>query len=287
MSADRELLELAALKEIQVHSAQPVVDNIATKALAATAAIESPTNEPVATVVGRIVDALGNATLRVGWLRPEQCEVGTQLFAAPVSQEAPATADILREVIRTVRQYPDFDEPDNAFGVMMDEALAGNIPALLVTIGCLAQGIAPPASTEPAPSEGEKFRAHLKASSEAVKDWPSWKRDMWPKADDGVEPLPQSAPAEASNWKWPTFEDWLASPIVPPANHVEYVRMAFEAARAHHASTEPAPSDTLDKLEAALNPRRWTTEMSHAWHQAIPNVGAAFAALRAAALAQP
>lgn len=44
-----------------------------------------------------------------------------------------------------------------------------------------------------------------------------------------------------------------------------------------------APVDA-EPLEIALDPRRWTREMSEAWHQNIPDLMAAFAALRAAAV---
>jgi len=40
----------------------------------------------------------------------------------------------------------------------------------------------------------------------------------------------------------------------------------------------------LDKRDIALNPRRWTREMSDAWHKNIPDVNAAFEALRDTAL---
>jgi hypothetical protein len=34
------------------------------------------------------------------------------------------------------------------------------------------------------------------------------------------------------------------------------------------------------RLRGCLNPRQWTTEQSHAWHRAIPDVQSAFEALR-------
>lgn len=34
-----------------------------------------------------------------------------------------------------------------------------------------------------------------------------------------------------------------------------------------------------ERLEVALTPRRWTREMSDAWHRALPDVNAAFSNL--------
>lgn len=56
------------------------------------ATIQPTAAEPVAAVVGRVNDALGNTTLRIGWLRPENCEVGSELYTAPV-----APADAVRD----------------------------------------------------------------------------------------------------------------------------------------------------------------------------------------------
>jgi hypothetical protein len=44
-----------------------------------------------------------------------------------------------------------------------------------------------------------------------------------------------------------------------------------------------AAQQGVSDLEQCMNPRRWTKEMSAAWHGAIPNVQAAFEALRATA----
>lgn len=38
--------------------------------------------------------------------------------------------------------------------------------------------------------------------------------------------------------------------------------------------------DKIKKLEILLNPRLWTEEMHRAWHQALPDIQAAFEALR-------
>jgi hypothetical protein len=38
--------------------------------------------------------------------------------------------------------------------------------------------------------------------------------------------------------------------------------------------------ERIEKLEKALNPRQWSREQSDAWHRAIPDVQAAFDALR-------
>jgi hypothetical protein len=95
-------------------------------------------------------------------------EVAESLFgaAAPASV-APvsgmpdlAKAEMLLEVIRIVRQYPDFDADDNAFGIMLDEALAGKTPALLSTIDSLANGLMPvaaPLPAAPAPTRNTTF----------------------------------------------------------------------------------------------------------------------------------
>lgn len=42
--------------------------------------------------------------------------------------------------------------------------------------------------------------------------------------------------------------------------------------------------NAYDALLAALTPRQWSREMSDAWHRAIPDVEAAFAAIRELAL---
>lgn len=75
------------------------------------------------------------------------------LYAAPptqaIAQTAPAVAgeaidriEVLLEVIRCVRGYPDFDEP-SWLGEMMDQALAGKTPDSLSTIEALSRGVAP------------------------------------------------------------------------------------------------------------------------------------------------
>lgn len=45
-----------------------------------------------------------------------------------------------------------------------------------------------------------------------------------------------------------------------------------------------AVEDPAAALLVALNPRAWTADMSDAWHKALPDINAAFAALREAAL---
>lgn len=42
-------------------------------------------------------------------------------------------------------------------------------------------------------------------------------------------------------------------------------------------------ADALARLDAALAPRRWTQEMSDAWHLNLPDLNKAFEALRVAA----
>lgn len=71
---------------------------------------------------------------------------------------APRDADMLREIIRIVREYPDFDDETLPFSKMMDQALAGKTPELLVSIEHLAQGRMPPA---PAPLEGQAIPTDL------------------------------------------------------------------------------------------------------------------------------
>ncbi len=68
------------------------------------------------------------------------------LYTRPAPAAQP---DILRQVLETVREYPDFDDPQSPFGQMIDEALAGKVPHLFGVIDALADGRMPPAAPSP------------------------------------------------------------------------------------------------------------------------------------------
>lgn len=77
------------------------------------------------------------------------CRLEDVLPTQAIAQTAPAVAgeaidrvEVLLEVIRCVRGYPDFDEP-SWLGEMMDQALAGKTPDALNTIEALSRGVAP------------------------------------------------------------------------------------------------------------------------------------------------
>ena len=53
---------------------------------------------------------------------------------------------------------------------------------------------------------------------------------------------------------------------------------------AQQAAQQQAATVPYGALELAINPRRWTREMDQAWHRNIPDLYAAFDALRAAAI---
>lgn len=74
-------------------------------------------------------------------MKAEITDLRAALAARPATR--PVELEMLREVVRVVRQYPDFDADDSPFGVMMDEALDGKVPALLGTINHLANGLMP------------------------------------------------------------------------------------------------------------------------------------------------
>lgn len=82
-------------------------------------------------------------------------KLGDMLILATQGTIANATvlgADILLEVIRSVRQYPDFDEP-SWLTEMMDQALSGQVPTSLATIDALSQGLKPIPQPSAQPSD--------------------------------------------------------------------------------------------------------------------------------------
>lgn len=113
--------------------------------------LKSPSHRPVI-----CVDAIGRrCSLGADMARARDEDAFPVRYfweCAPAIQPPPSQTEILREVIRMVRGYPDFDADDSPFGIMMDEALAGKVPALLTTIECLTSG-QPPPSAKPAPTD--------------------------------------------------------------------------------------------------------------------------------------
>jgi hypothetical protein len=57
----------------------------------------------------------------------------------------------------------------------------------------------------------------------------------------------------------------------------------------YYKTVAPAPEsgEIIKQLYAALDPREWSQAQSDAWHQALPDTVAAFAALRAATMDRP
>lgn len=62
--------------------------------------------------------------------------------------KAPSTplqlpAEVLIEVLKILREYPDFDDPNSPYAAMIDQALNGVIPDLLRTVDSISSGQAP------------------------------------------------------------------------------------------------------------------------------------------------
>lgn len=69
--------------------------------------------------------------------------------------ELRAALAIAQNVIGVLRHYPDFDDGNNAYSVMMDQVLAGETPALLTSLDALAAGRKPPAAPLPQQAAGD------------------------------------------------------------------------------------------------------------------------------------
>jgi len=57
-----------------------------------------------------------------------------------------------------------------------------------------------------------------------------------------------------------------------------------EQHRAAQADVQPLLAE-IERLRRCMNPRQWTPHMDQAWHRAIPDVAAAFAAVEEASRA--
>lgn len=97
------------------------------------------------------------------------------LSAAPAaSVGAPSREQVLHEVIRMVRMSPEYDH-GGPFAAMMDQALAGKTPHLLVSVSYLQRGLKPPeASVSADARDAERLADNV---------WSSWLERLHPLDD--------------------------------------------------------------------------------------------------------
>lgn len=143
-------------------------------------------------------------------------------------------------------------------------------------ISCPDQYVAAPLPAAPAPTDGEKFRAHLKSASETVATWPAWKRL------DGEAPTEQAV-------ELPPLPDGILTPI--PLVEPVYIAKALLAHREAHVvlNSGVGPVAAVHLVNIGLT--GWThnvetaTAYTEGYNTALKQYRAALAALQAPAVA--
>ena len=105
----------------------------------------------------------------------------------------------------------------------------------------------------------------------------------------GLSPHPFGSWVPSPNGEFIRYTDHAAALAASEAR-VKSLELELSAARPlfsyrYFKAKAEAAEQSLAALETAMDPRQWDRALSDAWHKSIPDTAAAFAALRAAAIA--